>query len=237
MQSESAVPDKSWMSVPKYLNQSAPAARSFDDDTPRFLRITGWCARVYMASKSKHSLQFVKNADCSIEKRHGRIQFKVEYVNLDRSDLTQTDWESCLTMLVGSEHSSFECPLRPNFRGLSRRCSFWLLCPTIQHGIYERVGAFSVWPESTYIPANYTRFEEDCDPLERYKQWSDNQDTGQDSTERGHPSDDGTEDPNANAQLPDVLLKGGNDVYDFANDPDGLFTDPDQAFERRIVVR
>jgi hypothetical protein len=133
------------------------------DDNPHLIRISGWCPRVRMGRQSVDPSQYVKSSECTIEKLDGRLRFESqEYpLSIDRHDLTQTEWESCVTVLIGSTRNSHNSPL--TIRNSWAVLSFLILCPTSEKNIYERVGIFEVLLEHTSSGVPHRRGDETPD--------------------------------------------------------------------------
>ncbi|CAN9339766.1 unnamed protein product [Alternaria alternata] len=137
--------EESWISIAEYSHQAAARTPRFGtDEGPRLLRITAWCPRICMTRQTVDPSQYVKPSECMIKKSHGRLRFDSEYgdIKLDRQDLTQTEWESCIAVLIGSTEDSHAGPWTIQTNG--DLFSFLLLCPTSDSNIYERVGIFEV---------------------------------------------------------------------------------------------
>jgi hypothetical protein len=142
-----AVPlEKVWVSITEYAYQGTVRARpSGADDSPRLLRLIGWCPRVCMERQSDDPSQYLKQSECTIKKSNGRVRFEASNVSLDRQDLTQKEWESCVAVLIAlTGEESFDTPLTLRNRS-QNRWTFLLLCHTTGKDIYERVGVFHAW--------------------------------------------------------------------------------------------
>lgn len=153
-----------WISVARCSDRSdfrtQPAGV---DDNPHLIRISGWCPRVRMGRQSVDPSQYVKSSECTIKKLDGRLRFESQgnYLSIDRHDLTQTEWESCVTVLIGSTKDAHNSPLTIHNSWVW--FSFLILCPTSEKNIYERVGIFDVGLEHTSSRVPHRRGDETPD--------------------------------------------------------------------------
>ena len=135
-----------WVSAAECSNRSDLQTRPYGaDGNPHLIRISGWCPCVRMGRQSVDPSRYVKSTECTIEKPDGQLRFRSEEssISLDRDDLTQTEWENCVVVLIGSTNDSHDSPL--TLRDDRCRLSFLILCPTSDKDIYERAGIFQVW--------------------------------------------------------------------------------------------
>jgi hypothetical protein len=153
-ESEAVPPEKTWVSIAEYSYQSTIGTRPSDaHDNPRLLRLTGWCPRVCMGWHPVDPYQYVRKFEGTIEKHDGRVRFKARYIHLDREDITRAEWESCLVLFVGSNQ-------RLTYSSPPIELGFFVLCPTIEKDMYERVGIFSAELEGAddMASAGYERY-------------------------------------------------------------------------------
>jgi hypothetical protein len=150
-----------------------------------------------------------------------------DYIHLDRQDLTQADWERCLAVLVGSTQDSVENPFALPL-ALRHRYSFLLLCPTIQEGVYERVGVFFAWTDPN-LPRPFSgriyRIP-DWDNV-----WSDDEDSGEESEGLEDCLPVSLRDTHDLRQRMNWTQEDEDNVYNLANDPERFKEDPDQAYD------
>ena len=222
-----------WISVARCSDRSdfrtQPAGV---DDNPHLIRISGWCPRVRMGRQSVDPSQYVESSECTIKKLDGRLRFESQKsrLSIDRHDLTQTEWESCVTVLIGSTKDAHNSPLTIHNSWVW--FSFLILCPTSEKNIYERVGIFEVWLEPTSSGVSHRRGDETPD-------WD------------GDRCDDGHTIEELDS-IDDLLMFGltmthdirqglyrtqddeAND-YDLRKDPNRFVEEPDEDFEDSIV--
>ncbi|CAI9631203.1 unnamed protein product [Alternaria burnsii] len=222
-----------WVSIAECSNRSDLQTRPYGaDGNPHLIRISGWCPRVRMSRQSVNPSQYVKSSECTIKKLVGRLRLESQEddLSIDRHDLTQTEWESCVTVLIGSTEDSHQSPLtiQDRLAGLS----FLILCPTSEKNIYERVGIFYVWLTQTFSRVSDRRGDETPD-------WD------------GDRCDDGHIIEELDS-IDDFLMFGltmthdmrqglyrtqedeAND-YDLRKDPNRFVEEPDEDFEDSIV--
>jgi hypothetical protein len=153
---EDMPPEGLWVSIAGCSNRSELRTQpAVIDNNPRLIRISGWCPRVRMGRQSVDPSQYVKPSECTIKKLDGRLRFdsREDWVSIDRHDLTHTEWESCVTVLIGSTGDSHDSPL--TLQNELQELSFLILCPTSEKDVYERVGIFHVELEHTYFEGSY----------------------------------------------------------------------------------
>lgn len=207
------------------------------DDIPRLLRITGWCPRVCMERQSDDPSQYLKQSECTIKKANGRARFEASSLNisLDRQDLTQTEWESCVAVLIGAtQQETYDTPLTLRARH-QESFSFLLLCHTTGRDIYGRVGIFHAWLQDR---------PSDSDLCESCVETPDWEESGCDHDHS--PSEDLDYMENLlvagltmTHDLRMGLFRTQEDQakgYDFAKDPHRFTEEPDEAFEDSLII-
>jgi hypothetical protein len=239
-----AVPDrkavplkKAWVSITEYSYQgTVPARPSGADDSPRLLKLTGWCPRVCMERQSDDPSQHLKQSECTIKKAEGRVRFEDSNVLLDRQDLTQKEWESCVAVLIGStQQEVFDTPLTLRTRS-QNRWAFLLLCHTTGKDIYERVGVFHAW-----LQDDWSTFDS-CESCVETPDW-------EESGCHHDNYDMKWDDPDVEEDLLVAGLEVTHDFrqglfrtqedratdYNFAENPYRFTEEPDEAFEDSLV--
>ena len=222
-----------WVSIAEYSNRSDLQTRRYGvDDNPRMIRISGWCPRVRMGRQSVDPSQYVESSECTIKKLDGRLRFDSQKygLSIDRHDLTQTEWESCVTLLIGSTEDSHNSPLtiQNPWTGLS----FLILCPTSEKNIYERVGIFEVPLAHTSSGVSHRRGDDTpdwdgdrCDDEHTIEELDSIDDLLMFGLTMTHDIRQGlyrTQDDEAND-------------YDLRKDPNRFVEEPDEDFEDSIV--
>jgi hypothetical protein len=228
------VPSKRpWVSIAGYSNRSDLRTQPSDaDDDPNLIRISGWCPRVRMGRQSVDPSQYVKPSECTIEKPDGRLRFESrgDWVSMDRHDLTQTEWESCVPVLIGSTEDSHDSPL--TLQDDNHIFTFLLLCPTSEKDIYERVGIFYVLLKRTSSGVSHQNDGQAPD-------WDEDRCDDEHTIEELDPIDDllmvGLTMTHDMRQGLYRTQEDEADDYDLKKDLNRFFEEPDEDFEDSIV--
>ncbi|KAH8622991.1 hypothetical protein IG631_22147 [Alternaria alternata] len=185
-----------------------------------------------MGRQSVDPSQYVKSYECTIKKPDGRLRFESrgDSISIDRHDLTQTEWESCVPSMVASTDESHDGPL--TLQDDSNGFSFLLLCPTSEEDIYERVGIFHVWLQHASSRISYQSDN-------RTPDWNEERcDDGYASEELDSIDDLLMVGLTMTYDTRQGLYKSREDEaedYDFGEDPNRLTEEPDEEFDDSFV--
>jgi hypothetical protein len=210
--------------------QTLPSAA---DDNLHLIKISGWCPRVRMGRQSVDPSQYIKASECTIKKPDGRLHFEFEEdsVSIDRHDLTQTQWENCVIVLIGSTENSHINSL--TLQDNNYVFVFLILCTTSEKEIYERVGIFDVLLEHTSSRVSHRSGDKTPDWDE---DWCDDGYTIEELDSIDDILIDGSKMTHDIRQRLYRTQEDRADDYDFGKDPYRFIEEPEETFEDDFVL-